>query len=135
MKLADVFYFSRIKPETEEQKKERESRYKLHRRKKLADQILEAQIAREKASKLKDFKQYMFGEFVSRVNILKLDRYYDIPLPASSASKYNPKSYTLGELAMQEAGYHRTRVDGQQLVGDMIPKVWCLRPFEMIAAE
>ena len=72
MKLADVFYFSRIKPETEEQKKERESRYKLHRRKKLADQILEAQIAREKASKLKDFKQYMFGEFVSRVNILKL---------------------------------------------------------------
>ena len=123
MKMADVYYFTPLQEETDEQKKQRMSHLRLERQKRLDKQKLEAQVAREKASKLRDFKQYMFGELICRVNILKKDRYYDLPLPASSATMFNPKAKSLGELAMQEAGYRRTRVDGQQLVGEMIPKV------------
>jgi hypothetical protein len=123
MKLVDVFYFSKLESETEDQKKARESQQKSERDKWWASQKRERHIAREKATKLKDFKQYLFGEFVSKVNVLKRDRFYDIPLPASSAQPYNPGWQSLGELAMEEAGYHRNRVNGQQLVGDMIPQV------------
>jgi len=122
MKLAEWYYFSHLKEEdeTDEEKRER-----MDKRKKWLDQRkLEAQIAREKASKLLDFKQYMFGERICSVNILKKDRYYDLPLPTSRASFYMPKSKSLGALAMQEAGYHRNRVNGQQLVGEMIPKIY-----------
>eukprot|EP00804_Cyclotella_cryptica_P003215 CCRYP_010465-RB/>CCRYP_010465-RB protein AED:0.11 eAED:0.11 QI:193/1/1/1/0.61/0.57/14/6319/1145 len=121
MKLVDVFYFSKITPETNEQKLERENRLKIERDKWLEAQILEAQLRKERATKLKDFKQYLFGEFVCHVNVLKRDRFFDVPLPASSAAPYSPKLSSLGSLAMQEAGYHRQRVNGQQLIGDMIP--------------
>mmetsp|Transcript_11555 Transcript_11555/g.25337 ORF Transcript_11555/g.25337 Transcript_11555/m.25337 type:complete len:715 (+) Transcript_11555:140-2284(+) len=124
MKLADIYYFSRLKEETDEQKQERMGQLQLERQKRLEKQKLDAQIAREKASKLRDFKQYMFGERICKVNILKNDRYYDLPLPSSSSTLYNPKSKSLGELAMQEAGYHRSRVNGQQLVGEMIPVIY-----------
>jgi len=124
MMLADKFYFSKLESETDEQKMEREGNLRLARRKQLENQLLEAQIRREKAEKLKDFKQFMFGQFVSKVNITKLDRSFDIPLPESSATPYTPKSLSLGELAMEEAGYRRTRINGQQLVGDMIPTLF-----------
>ena len=131
MKLADIYYFSRLNEETDEQKEQRTNNLQRERQKWLEKQKLEAQIAREKASKLRDFKQYMFGQHICKVNILKKDRYYDIPLSSSSATLYK-ESKTLGEVAMQEAGYRRTRVDGQQLVGEMIPTVsmlslaWCV---------
>jgi hypothetical protein len=64
------------------------------------------------------FKQAMFGEYVCNVNTLKRDRFFDIPIPASKATPYNPELSTLGSLAMQEAGYHRHCVKGQHLVGD-----------------
>lgn len=121
MKLADIYYFSRLEEETDEQKKHRMGQLELERQRRLEKQKLEAQLVREKSTKLKDFKQYMFGEHICKVNILKKDRYYDLPLPTSSSVKFNPKSQSLGELAMQEAGYRRHRVDGQQLDGEMIP--------------
>jgi hypothetical protein len=36
---------------------------------------------------------------------------------------YEQKPLKLAELAMKEAGYHRTRIPGQQLKGVMIPTV------------
>jgi hypothetical protein len=121
MKALDVFYFSKI--ETDEQKRERENRLKVERDKWLKAQKLDLQLRNERATKLKDFKQHMFGEYVCHVNLLKRDRFFDCPLPASSAVPYSPARSTLGSLAMKEAGYHRKRVKGQQLVGDLIPKV------------
>jgi hypothetical protein len=121
MKLADIFYFSKIEPETHAQKVERENRLQMERDKWLEAQKLELQLKKESASKLKDFKQTMFGEYVCNVNILKRDRFFDIPISASKATPYNPERSTLGSLAMREAGYHRHRVKGQHLVGDMIP--------------
>merc|ERR1719291_1188195 len=63
------------------------------------------------------------GGRISRVNILKKDRYLDFPLPLSSSAPHEPEPKTLGEVAMYEAGYHRTRLEGQQLVGEMIPTI------------
>jgi len=122
MILLDKFYINHLTEE--EMTDEKKLEYTNKRKKWLDKQKEEAQLAREKASKLRDFKQYMFGQRICRVNILKKDRYYDVPLPTSSASVYNPKSKSLGELAMQEAGYHRKRVNGQQLIGEMIPKIY-----------
>ena len=123
MKLADIYYFSMDKEENDTQKRKRTKKLLLEKQKWLDKQKHDALIAREKTAKLRDFKQYLFGRHICKVNILKKDRYYDIPLPSSSATQYDPKSMSLAELAMQEAGYHRTRVDGQTLIGDMIPKV------------
>ena len=65
----------------------------------------------------------MFGKYAHKISVWKSDRYRDTPtLTKSSATRYNPRSYTLGSLAMKEAGYHRTRVEGFNLVGEMIPK-------------
>jgi hypothetical protein len=119
MKLADMYYFS----ENDEQRHARMETLRLNRQKWLDQLKNDAMISREKTAKLRDFKQYLFGKYICNVNILKKDRYYDIPLPTSSATMYDPKSMSVGELAMQEAGYHRTHVDGQHLIGDMIPKV------------
>lgn len=123
MKLVDVFYVSKITPPTEEeleaQKKEAE-KLRLMKRK---DAVREVRIQKEDATKLKAMKKIMFGKFVTRVPVLKQDRHQDFPLAASSATPYKPEPHTLAELAMKEAGYHRTRLPGQHLVGDMIPRV------------
>jgi hypothetical protein len=78
-----------------------------------SDAVREARIKRENNVKLKVMKRFMFGKY---------DRYRDMPLPESTAVPYTAQPVPLSELAMQEAGYHRTRLPGQNLVGDMIPK-------------
>ena len=118
MKLVDIYYYRPLEsPEREEQLRTERQDY-------LADQLFQAQVARESNTKLKDFKQYMFGKYITKVNIAKRDRFVDKPLPESSAVVYNPGVKSLGEQALQEAGNHQTRVDGQQLVGEMIPKLF-----------
>ncbi|KAL3921597.1 MAG: hypothetical protein SGILL_002669 [Bacillariaceae sp.] len=121
MKLVDVFYVSKILPETEEQQKVREQAEKMKRKLATTEAANKARQTRENTTKMKVMKKYMFGKFAMRIPILKQDRYADTPLPESSATPYKEKEFTLAELAMQEAGYNRTRVPGQTLVGDMIP--------------
>lgn len=123
MKLVDMFYFAKL--DSSDSEKERKNKLQLEREKKLKQHKKETQLKREKASKLRDFKQYMFGEHICRVNILKKDRYYDIPLETSSATPYTTKDMrkSLGTLVIEEAGFGVSRVEGQQLEGDMIPKV------------
>ncbi|EJK45473.1 hypothetical protein THAOC_35911 [Thalassiosira oceanica] len=123
MMAADRLYFSRYSDESQDEKKRRLDELKLKRRERHDKLVLEAQVAREKAAKLRDFKCYLFGNHISHVNVLKKDRYYDLPLSASSATPYNPEAKSLGEQAMDEAGYGKTRIEGQQLVGEMIPTI------------
>lgn len=123
MMAADRLYFSRYSDESQDEKKRRLDELKLKKRERHDKLVLEAQVAREKAAKLRDFKCYLFGNHISHVNVLKKDRYYDLPLSASSATPYNPEAKSLGEQAMDEAGYGKTRIEGQQLVGEMIPTV------------
>eukprot|EP00574_Skeletonema_japonicum_P003819 CAMPEP_0201722664 /NCGR_PEP_ID=MMETSP0593-20130828/6957_1 /ASSEMBLY_ACC=CAM_ASM_000672 /TAXON_ID=267983 /ORGANISM="Skeletonema japonicum, Strain CCMP2506" /LENGTH=1102 /DNA_ID=CAMNT_0048213643 /DNA_START=201 /DNA_END=3509 /DNA_ORIENTATION=+ len=120
MMLLDTYYIQ----VDEAEESEHEDRQKSERQEYLADQILQAQILREDNTKLRDFKQYMFGEYITKVNIMKKDRFIDKPLPESSAVVYKPKKKSLGSLAMQEAGCQSVRVDGQQLVGTMIPRMY-----------
>ncbi|KAL7573033.1 hypothetical protein ACA910_018725 [Epithemia clementina (nom. ined.)] len=121
MKLLDIFYFHKLKnlSEVELEKKKKAAREK----RRLANEgyLSEARIKREKAAKLQSMKTYMFGKFIARVPVLKEDRFKDIPLSESYAVPYKPVQLPLSEIAMQEAGYHRTRLPGQHLVGDMIP--------------
>lgn len=123
MKLVDVFYVSKIKPETEEERTERVKKEKAQRKLATAQAVSQARLVRENAAKMRDMKKVMFGKFAMRVPILKQDRYSDIPLPQSSAKPHKEKELTLAELAMQEAGYNRTRLPGQTLTGDMIPRI------------
>lgn len=123
MKAVDIFYVSKIKPLTEEEEAKQEHEADKLRRERTKAAALQAKIAREDAQKLKDMKKYMFGKFITHVSVLKLDRFRDIPLPCSSATPYEQKSLPMSELAMKEAGKDRTRIPGQHLVGDMIPKV------------
>ena len=121
MKAVDVFYVSKLKPLTEEELDKQEHEAKKLRKERTKEAALQARIAREDAKKLKDMKKYMFGKFIMHVSVLKLDRFRDIPLPQSEAKPYEQKALPMSELAMKEAGKDRTRIPGQQLIGDMIP--------------
>lgn len=83
----------------------------------------EMRVRKENAKKMKTMKKHMFGKYSVSIPTLKLERYADIPLPESFATPYQTKELSLAELAMVEAGYKRTRVPGQNLVGEMIPRV------------
>jgi hypothetical protein len=117
MKLVDVFYLSKIKPETEEERILRQQAQKLQRKLASTEAVRYARQVREDKAKMKVMKRYMFGHFAMRIPILKQDRYPDVPLSESSATPYKGNELSLAELAMQEAGYNRTRVPGQTLVG------------------
>ena len=123
MKLVDIFYVSKLEPPSDEDLELRILKERERRRLASSAAIAEARVKRENAAKLKAMKTYMFGKYVTRVPTLKEDRYRDVPLPESSAVPYTAQPVPLSELAMQEAGYNRTRLPGQHLVGDMIPKV------------
>jgi C2 domain len=123
MKLVDVFYVSRIKPETEEERKLREKAERLKRKLATTEAADRARQVRENATKMKVMKKYYFGKFSMQVPIVKQDRFIDVPLPESSAVPHKEKQLTLAELAMEEAGYNRKRVPGQTLIGDMIPTI------------
>lgn len=123
MKLVDIFYVSKIRELSDEELAAQKRTLEIARRKKMQAAVTEARINRENTEKLKAMKKIMFGKFVTKVPVLKQDRHRDIPLPESLAVPYITKQHTLAELAMKEAGYHRTRLPGQHLVGDMIPKV------------
>ena len=122
MKLVDVFYYSRIKPLSEDELEEREELQRLQRQELTTKAATANRIKRENAAKLRDIKKFLFGNYISRVPILKADRHRDVPLPESQAIPYRPKPLPLAELAMKEAGYRRTRLPGQHLAGDMIPR-------------
>eukprot|EP00339_Tiarina_fusa_P025749 CAMPEP_0117019744 /NCGR_PEP_ID=MMETSP0472-20121206/15103_1 /TAXON_ID=693140 ORGANISM="Tiarina fusus, Strain LIS" /NCGR_SAMPLE_ID=MMETSP0472 /ASSEMBLY_ACC=CAM_ASM_000603 /LENGTH=1103 /DNA_ID=CAMNT_0004724777 /DNA_START=181 /DNA_END=3489 /DNA_ORIENTATION=+ len=123
MKLLDVFYFSKLKPESDKEREARELEERLLRRLATTEAASRARAIREDATKMRVMKKYMFGKFSVKVPVIKQDRYYDRPLPDSTAAPHQEKAMTLAELAMQEAGYNRTRLPGQTLVGDMIPMV------------
>eukprot|EP00536_Pseudo-nitzschia_multiseries_P015431 jgi/Psemu1/246838/estExt_Genewise1.C_8860010 len=123
MKLLDIYYFSLIKPETDEERQRREEMERLRQKLATTEAIMETRIVRENAAKAKAMKRYMFGRYALRIPILKQDRYVDMPLAESFATPYEERNFSLAELAMQEAGKNRVRIPGQTLVGDMIPHV------------
>jgi hypothetical protein len=133
MKLVDIFYIRKIKPLSQEEIDNKKLLELERRRLITSEALVDARIKRENAAKLKAMKTYLFGKFISRVPVLKEDRYRDIPLPESTAVPYTPPPVPLSEMAMREAGYRRTRLPGQHLVGDMIPKVGIIKSGEWVS--
>eukprot|EP00523_Entomoneis_sp_CCMP467_P008491 CAMPEP_0168738488 /NCGR_PEP_ID=MMETSP0724-20121128/10959_1 /TAXON_ID=265536 /ORGANISM="Amphiprora sp., Strain CCMP467" /LENGTH=1081 /DNA_ID=CAMNT_0008785833 /DNA_START=7 /DNA_END=3252 /DNA_ORIENTATION=+ len=123
MKLVDIFYVSKLDDYTEEELMQQRLESRKKRRLATATALAEARIKREDAMKLKAMKAYYFGKYITRVPVLKEDRYVDTPCLESHALPFKPDPLPLSELAMQEAGYHRTRIPGQHLVGSMIPQI------------
>jgi len=123
MKLLDIYYFSLIQPETDEERQRREQTERLRQKLVTTEAVMEARVIRENACKQKSMKKYMFGKYALRIPILKQDRYLDIPMAESFAAPYKEKNFSLAELAMQEAGINTKRIPGQNLDGDMIPRV------------
>ena len=121
MKAVDVYYYSRIQPLSEDELEEREELQRLQRQELTSKAATANRIKRENAAKLRDIKKYMFGDYITKVPVLKADRHRDIPLPESQAVPYVPKPLQLADLAMREAGKNLTRLPGQHLKGDMIP--------------
>ena len=65
---------------------------------------------------------FFFGKYLTKVPILRVDRYLDLPLPSSFAKPYVKRQMTFGDVAIEEAAGDNAEV-GQQLVGLMIPKI------------
>jgi len=116
MKLVDMF-------QNKEEAAEQEEAERKGRRKMMEKTILETRIRNEIAIKLRDFKQYFFGKFVTTVPILKADRYVDMPLPSSTAEPVKRVSVTLAQTALEESDYSSAHRIGRRLVGLMIPNV------------
>jgi hypothetical protein len=123
MKLVDVYYVSKIKPLTEDELEQKKKREREERYQQTMTAVSVARLKREEKKKLKDMKRFMFGKYITRVPVLKEDRYRDLPTPESHAEPYRPGPILMSELAMQDAGYNKIRLPGQHLVGDMIPLV------------
>jgi hypothetical protein len=123
MKFVDIFYVSKIKPLTDEELEQKKEKARQVRFLQTQAAVSEARKKREEQLKLKDMKRHLFGKYITRVPVLKEDRYRDFPTPASHAEPYVKGSTPLSELAMQDAGYRKERLPGQHLVGHMIPKI------------
>jgi hypothetical protein len=115
MKLVDMFWYSKLEELTAEQRRQ-QIRDALTAQLDAAKAVAAAaRVQREDAVKLKDIKQALYGKFITKVPILRFERFPDIPLHASTAKPYDA-SETRGRAIPD-------RVAGQQLVGTMIPRI------------
>jgi len=90
--------------------------------------LQETRVKNELAFKLRDFKQYFFGKYLTKVNILNFDRFVETPLPSSSAKPWQGKSPMVQDVVSVEDNDTGDREIGQQLEGLMIPKVQEMEP-------
>lgn len=140
MKLVDLFWKSHVKHWWHSFQRYQEQQQKL-----LLDAAkMEAQITKESVEKYKDMKVAIFGKYICRVPVYKVERYRDgewkymradvedsnfdvraftfdfysfaVPLPASEAHKYSAAKLK------KEISTNGTtlRVHGQRLSGEMI---------------
>lgn len=117
MKLVDILWYRKRHEPTEEelkQRKEEEKKAKIESAKAAA---AEARARREEAAKLKDMKTMLYGSYMTKVPIIDLNRYPDVPLHSSIAKPCGEKDVAL------HVASNRKRIAGQRLVGNMVPKL------------
>jgi hypothetical protein len=122
MKLLDI-YMTKIDGKSKEDELKAEEAERLSRKKMMEKTIQEARIRNELAFKLRAFKQYFFGKFLTKVPILKTDRFIDLPLPSSSAKPYVKDNSILATRAFNKVDSMAQRDRGQHLEGLMIPRL------------
>eukprot|EP00560_Eucampia_antarctica_P003461 CAMPEP_0197834142 /NCGR_PEP_ID=MMETSP1437-20131217/21337_1 /TAXON_ID=49252 ORGANISM="Eucampia antarctica, Strain CCMP1452" /NCGR_SAMPLE_ID=MMETSP1437 /ASSEMBLY_ACC=CAM_ASM_001096 /LENGTH=182 /DNA_ID=CAMNT_0043438619 /DNA_START=87 /DNA_END=635 /DNA_ORIENTATION=- len=83
----------------------------------------EAQMNREYLLKLSAMKKHMFGKFMVKVPVFKIDRFRDTPLSSSVAKSIEKTTMSMAELAVQESQMGRIQGETQNIDGHMIPRV------------
>merc|ERR1712151_480793 len=78
-----------------------------------------ARLRKENAEKLRDLKGAIFGKYLTKVPLLRMERYLDYPMHTSQAKPYIAKAKIEGSKQEQAP----ERIVGQKLVGQMIPKL------------
>ena len=112
MKIADFYYFTQLEQLTrEEQDMQKEQARKL-RREAYDKALTKYRIKQEDATKLRDIKKCMYGDYIVNVPKFHLQMQMDNPLPESSARSFDKKA------SKEIEPFH---VASQCLVGDMIP--------------
>lgn len=115
MKLVDVYWFRQFENMTAEERS-KQIRDALEVQLEAARGLAAAaRIQREAAIKLKDIKKKLYGSYITSVPVLQTERFTEIPLYSSAAQPYKP--------AENQTRAIPERVAGQQLVGDMIPRM------------
>ena len=79
MKLVDMYGLVQEDEEKDEQK--RQKHYEKMRR--------QVRLDNEKGAKLKAMKEYLFGQYVTEVPMVALERFNDVPLPSSSSQPFH----------------------------------------------
>ncbi len=79
--------------------------------------LKQTRIKNELAFKLRDFKQYLFGEFLTKVHLINFDRFIETPLATSTAKPCSSPPPNMGIIDDDD------KDPGQQVVGFMIPTV------------
>lgn len=113
MKLVDILCFH---VDTNKTLKEQEEAFKRKMKARFEKALKSTsffQTRQERAVKLQDMREFMFGSHLIRVPVLHENFFFDVPLPDSSATPYRGKE---GPIEVAEVKY------GQTLEGDMIPK-------------
>ena len=101
--------------------KEQEEAFKERMKKRYEQRLKSTDLYRiraERATKLSDMRQFMFGEHLVKVPVLHEDLFFDIPSPDSSAMPFK-EEYITTPVPVKERKY------GQILEGDMIPQREC----------
>lgn len=115
MKLLDIYWYSKLEDLTEEERKQQIKDALTAQLETAKAYAATARVQREEAEKMKAIKKALYGRFITKVPVLRLERLPDIPLHASTAKPY--KAPEQQNRAILE------RVGGQHLVGTMIPRV------------
>mmetsp|Transcript_16744 Transcript_16744/g.48155 ORF Transcript_16744/g.48155 Transcript_16744/m.48155 type:complete len:213 (+) Transcript_16744:2615-3253(+) len=118
MKLVDVFWYSKRDGPTEEELRQQKEKKKEEMIAAAKAAAAEARAQREEATKLKDMKTILYGEYMTKVPIIDQNRYLDVPLHTSAAKPSKRKNVGPLDDASQPK-----RIAGQRLVGSMVPKL------------
>ena len=115
MKLVDVFYYSKLQSSHEDDLKAMLADLAAQQEY-AANLAMIARIKKEDAVKLRDIKTILYGTYMTKIPLFSTERFHDVPLHSSVATPYKESEENkTRDLPM--------RINGQALVGNMIPKV------------
>jgi hypothetical protein len=119
MKLVDLCWYSRMDGSDETRSLRLKEEYQARLEQARGTAAL-AREQREETLKLQAMKKLLFGNYITNIPILRLERYADTPLHTSFA-----KPCRISKSPLASLGNNVVRVHGQQLVGieNMIPKI------------
>lgn len=115
MKFVDIYWYSKMEDLTDEEQRQQIEETLTLQLDTARQYAAAARMLREDAIKLRDVKKALFGSFITKVPVLRSERFPDIPLHSSTATPYTKPESPVKAVT--------EKVSGQHLVGHMIPRV------------